>query len=274
MRISNDYPGTLQHQVLLQTIVSYYENDPRILAVAVFGSLGCGNWDDYSDLDLDIVVADGVHIEISQELEQLSTSFTSIGEAAVLIIPEHHDAGDIVLQSLMQLSLRYHPLATTSPNIVDSFQLLTGRLNRAIIEAAGLANRSLPDEPLSRLLDRCIRYAVGVDIALHRGQSWSAVELLHRMRGLLMELFTRTHQGKRAYQFFQAEADGELQARLGTTLPRYNLIPIQGALVQFLAILQDDLEQLVSGQVELTAGQREVLNSVYLRQAHLDLSDG
>ena len=54
------YPGTPQHQRLLKTIVIHYANDPRILAIIVFGSLGRGNWDPYSDLDLDVIIADGL----------------------------------------------------------------------------------------------------------------------------------------------------------------------------------------------------------------------
>ncbi|NTV36033.1 MAG: nucleotidyltransferase domain-containing protein, partial [Anaerolineaceae bacterium] len=50
----NELPGTLQHQSILRCIASHYENDPRILAVSVFGSLGRGNWDRYSDIDMDM----------------------------------------------------------------------------------------------------------------------------------------------------------------------------------------------------------------------------
>jgi len=32
------YPGTPQHQAILRAIAAHYENDPRILAVAAFGS--------------------------------------------------------------------------------------------------------------------------------------------------------------------------------------------------------------------------------------------
>ena len=65
---SKDLPGTLQHQRILDSITSYYENDPRILAITVFGSLGRGNWDCYSDLDLDVVVADEIKIGVEAEL--------------------------------------------------------------------------------------------------------------------------------------------------------------------------------------------------------------
>ena len=268
MNTLSDYPGTPQHQALLHAIVSYYKDDPRILAIAVFGSLGRGNWDCYSDLDLDVVIADGVQIDINAELSQLLASFASINEEAALIITDVDDA-DIVLKSLVEISIRYHPLSTTSPAIVDGLQLLLGRIDRATIEAAGLANRRVDNEPLSELLDRCVRYALEVDIALQRGQVWDAIELLHLMRKLLMDLFSRTHGGQRAFHFFQATADAELQVRLGATLPRYSLASAQESLLQFLDILQNDLAVITGGQVQLTAEHADILKAVDQRQTCL-----
>jgi predicted nucleotidyltransferase len=271
MSTPNDYPGTSQHQALLRSIVAYYESDPRILAVAIFGSLGRGTWDCYSDLDLDVVIADGVQIDVDAELRQLTASFASVSESVVLIVPDGDDAGDIVLKSLMEVSIRYHPLSTTSPNIVDSLRLLSGRIDRAAIEAAGLANRRADDDPLSQLLDRGVRYALEVDVALQRGQVWDAIELLHLMRKLLMELFSRTHGGQRAFHFFQAKADAGLQARLGATLPGYSLASAQESLLQFLDILQNDLEAMTGGRVQLTAEHAGILNAVGQRQTRLKL---
>jgi len=48
-------PGTARHQALLRTIIEPYEQDDRVLAIGVLGSLGRGTWDEWSDLDLDIV---------------------------------------------------------------------------------------------------------------------------------------------------------------------------------------------------------------------------
>jgi predicted nucleotidyltransferase len=270
MSTPNDYPGTSQHQALLRSIVAYYESDRRILAVAIFGSLGRGNWDRYSDLDLDVVIADGMEIDINAELRQLLASFISIDEEAALIIPDVEDA-DIVLKSLMQISIRYHPLSTTSPAIVDSLRLLLGRIDRATIEAAGLANRRMGDDPLSQLLGRCVRHALEVDTALQRGQVWDAIELLHLMRKLLMELFSRAHGGRRAFHFFQAKADARLQARLGATLPCYSLTSAQESLLQFLDILQNDITAMSGGQVQLTTEHADILNAVGQRQSCLKL---
>jgi len=258
-------PGTLQHQKILQVITSFYENDPRILAILVFGSLGRGNWDCYSDLDLDVVVADGIKVDVEAELGRLNNSLAAIDEQIALVIPDEDDA-DVVFKSLMELSIRYHPLVNTSPNIVDSMLLLMGRIDPAAIETAGISNRILDIEPLNRKLDRCVRYAIEVDSALHRGYLWSAVELLGYMRHCIMELFTSSHGGKRPYQYFQKEADQKMQIRLGGTLPQYNLKILQGCLSNFLDILTEDLEQLTNSQSQLSESHLELLTAIRARQ--------
>jgi predicted nucleotidyltransferase len=259
-----DLPGTLQHQKILHSIVSFYENDPRILAITVFGSLGRDNWDRYSDLDLDVVVADGIKIDIEAELIQLCTSFSPIDEQIALLIP-YADEADVVFKSLMELSVRYHPLSNTSPNIIDSMMLLLGRIDRFTIEAAVLNNQELDDEPTSRELDRCVRYALEVDNALRRGYLWSAIELLHYTRLSIMKLFTRSHRGERAYQFFEKEANERIQVRLGSTLPQYDLKSAQESLAQFLDILTHDLDSLTNGQVQLTGAHSELISRIISR---------
>jgi predicted nucleotidyltransferase len=263
-------PGTAQHQKILRAITSYYEGDPGILAVIVFGSLGRGNWDVYSDIDLDVVIADEARVDVETELISLCASLTAVDEQVALLIPRD-DHADVVFQSLMELSIRYHPLANTSPNILDSMLLLSGRIDRSLIELAGAANRTWNEEPLGRELDRCVRYALEVDNALQRGRLWSAMELLHSMRQSLMELFARSHHAKRAYQFFEKEADPKIQVRLGETLPRYDLTSAQAALSQFMNILTHDLGEITGGQVQLTKIHAELFAAIRSRQKTLKL---
>src|SRR5260370_16620007 len=152
MNTSLEYPGTPQHQQLLQQVVIYYAGDLRILSVIVFGSLGRGNWDRYSDLDLDIISADDITINIMQELSQLCESFTAIDEHAALIIPNGEDAGDIVLESLLELSIRYHQLQTTSPTIVSSMRALPGQVGSEIIKPPELPHPPPQPRPPPPLL--------------------------------------------------------------------------------------------------------------------------
>lgn len=267
------YPGTPQHQSLLQAVVSHYADDPRILAVGVFGSLGRGTWDRFSDLDLDVVIADALNVDITEELRQLCDSLASIGEHAALIVPDGDDAGDVVLDSLMEFSIRYHPLSATSPNIVDSLEILIGRIDRTVIQAAGLANRREKNNSPGLLLNCCLRYAVGVDVALQRRQIWMAIEQLHRMRGLMMELFTDTHGGERSLKFFPVEADVSLQSRLGVTLPQYDLLSAKRSLAQFVDLIERDLGQLTNDQVQLSDAQRGVLRGIRARETQLNVAE-
>jgi predicted nucleotidyltransferase len=142
--ITTDFPGTTQHQALLRHIVKYYQGDARVLSVIVLGSLGRGNWDKYSDLDLDVVITDDAEVHIEEELRALSESFAPLGEYPAIIFAEEPDEGEIVLESLMMLSIRYHPLAGTNYSIVDSMRMLSGNLDHETIAAAGPACRMYP----------------------------------------------------------------------------------------------------------------------------------
>lgn len=255
------FPGTKQHQTLLKSITAFYQNDPRVLAVIVFGSLGRGSWDEYSDLDLDVIVADDVKIDLSKELKRLCKSFVGLGERAAIILADG-DEGDIVLESLMQLSIRYHPLSQTSPNIVDSMLVLAGSLDEVEITAAGNENRPGDVTPISQLLDRCVRYAVVANVEFQRKHFWAANEILHRMRSLIMELYACTHDGFRGYQFFDINAEKRFQQRLGEALPAYSDPSLQESFKRTLDIIESDLSSLSGGQLALTAAQKIVLERV------------
>src|SRR6266446_2038825 len=266
MTSAHPYPGTPQHQNLLQAIVSHYTDDPRIMAVIVFGSLGRGNWDPYSDLDLDIIIGDNVHMNVVQELERTIHSFSDIGERAALIIPHVNDAADVVLASSMELSVRYHTLMSTSPNIIESMKILWARIDEATIKAAGLANRNTGEASAGQLLDMCVRYALETDIALQRRQLWMATELEHRIRELLMELFAQLYDNPRPIHAFQKEASLSLQTLLGATLPQYDLLSIQKALLNSLDILENNLDQLAGRQVKLTQAHLKIIKQIRERQ--------
>ncbi|MHB8192949.1 MAG: nucleotidyltransferase domain-containing protein [Bellilinea sp.] len=255
------FPGTKQHQALLNSIVAFYQNDPRVLSVIVFGSLGRGSWDEYSDLDLDVIVADDVKIDISNELKRLCKSFAGLSERAAIILP-NGDEGDIILESLMQLSIRYHPLSQTSPNIVDSMLVLAGSLDHTEITAAGNKNRLGDAKPISQLLDRCVRYAVVANVEFHRRHFWAVNDVLHRIRTLIMDIYACTHNGYRGYQFFDINAEERFQQRLGAALPTFDGHSLQESFKKTLDIIESDLSYLSGGQLDLTTAQKIVLDRV------------
>ena len=92
---------------MLRAIVAAYEGDRRVRAVVVFGSLSRGLTDAWSDIDLDVVIADGVAIDPVVELRALCATFEPLGERTAVIVANGTDAGDVVLELLMHISVRY-----------------------------------------------------------------------------------------------------------------------------------------------------------------------
>jgi predicted nucleotidyltransferase len=136
---------------LIELVIAHYRGDARVRAIVVFGSVSTGTWHDLSDVDLDVVTEDGAVIEPASEATAL------FGPRAVIILPRT-DSVDVVLDSLEEVSIRWHPLAATSPNICASAQVVAGDLSTAEIVAAGDGNRVQPDE--QQLLDAFVRDAV------------------------------------------------------------------------------------------------------------------
>jgi predicted nucleotidyltransferase len=132
--------GTSTHQTVLGALRAHFASDPRVLAFSLFGSLARGDWDDYSDLDLDVVLRDDVTIDARQEAERLVPVLATVGERIVLMLPRGQESVDLVLLPLLEISIRYHSLATTSPNIVESVMVLAGSLTTEQVRAAGIAN--------------------------------------------------------------------------------------------------------------------------------------
>lgn len=149
------------HRRLIDLVVAHYAGDERVRAVVVFGSVGAGTWHELSDVDLDIVIADGAAVQPEREVAAL------FGTRAVIVLAGA-DSADVVLDSLEEVSIRWHALADTSPNIGATARVVAGGIGEAGLAAAGDANRVRPDE--ERLLDAVIRDVIGARKFVIRGR--------------------------------------------------------------------------------------------------------
>jgi hypothetical protein len=148
----------------------------------VFGSVGAGTWHELSDVDLDVVTEDGARVDPGAEIAAL------FGPRAVIVLTGA-DSADVVLDSREELSVRWHPLRTTSPNIGATVRVVAGQLSAAElvkagvagagVAAAGTASRGGPGEP--GRLDAIVRDALYAQKALVRERHWEAVAAVERI---------------------------------------------------------------------------------------------
>jgi predicted nucleotidyltransferase len=211
--------GSSAHRAIIEDVIACYRDDDRVRAVAVFGSVATGAWHELSDIDVDVVIGDGVVVRPADEVAAL------FGPRAALILTRA-DSADVVLDSLEEISIRWHPLATTSPNIAASVRVVHGGLADADLAAAGQANRTRPDE--QRLLDALVRDAIGASKSLARGRRWEATAAIERMRRSLLEL-----RGRRdTLQLDPADPASALTAVLAATQAGHDLGPRRRALLE------------------------------------------
>jgi predicted nucleotidyltransferase len=216
--------GSDAHRALIEQIVAHYRNDARVRAVTVFGSVSTGTWHELSDVDLDVVIGDGVVVAPASEVARL------FGPRAVIIV-SGADSADVVLDSLEEFSIRWHPLATTSPNISASVRVADGQLSAAEIAAAGEANRARPDE--QQLLDALVRDAIGAWKALRRGHRWDAIVAVERMRGSLVSL-----RGRRGGLLFDpADPAGALATVIGEAAAHADFGSRRSGLLEQIGVL-------------------------------------
>lgn len=250
------YPGNHQHQRLLQAMTEYCARQPWALAFIVFGSLARGDWDAYSDLDLDVVVADEATIAPLLEVERMCAA---IGERITLAASRRGDDADVVLASLAQFSIRYHRLAATSPNIISGMHVLWSRIDPQRVHAAGAAHSHpavMTDETLRSL---CVRAVLEGAHALARGRRWAALAALEEVRDNLMTLYIRAHGGERPLRDFERRAEPELQDALAGTLASYDVLSIRAGLLVACDLLEQRLPAFCNQCVALTDGERALL---------------
>ena len=258
-------PGTARHQELLRGIMGHYVDDPRILGVVIFGSLARGDWDEWSDIDLDVVLHHG-GINVAEEGRRLAAV---LGDGhPVVVIRQSEDACDVVLESLDEISIRWHTLDSTSPNIVDDFLILAGSLDRDEFRARGQANRGSQTNQAEQgqSAARCVRYLIEADLSLRRGRMWEGIDRLERVRHLLTHAW-RSHRGdKRPDAPLDERVCPELCSRLAGLLPSYDPASIDDAIDFGVDLLLGNMSTELTAVVQPDEAERTILHDLRKRR--------
>lgn len=268
-------PGNRHHRRALAAVTALYTGDDRILAVLIFGSLGRGDWDDYSDLDLAVVARDDAQIDVADETARVAAALAAQGER-ILFTQAAGEAAYLIPESLCAVAVDYTPLRALTPYVLDGGRVLAGTLGEEAIRRAAKANDSpalAPDQQVRRAL----WLALGAEIALQRRRFWRALPTVERLRGALVEVYAVTHGSTRAYAALETGAGPALAAKFGRTLPAYfpddpakSVRALGDALIALLHLIEHDLDELSNGQAQLSPDERELIDRLRARLAALD----
>ncbi len=218
-------------------------------------------WDEWSDLDLDVVVTDDAVLDAVREGRALCEV---LGESEALVAPSRPGEVDVVLPSLEPFSIRYHTRGTTNAHIIDDLKIVGGHLDRPEIIAAGVVH-SLAVRAPELVASEALRFALSFDTASRRGNVWQALRLLDELRWRSLELFAMSLGQPRPAHAVDGLGGQSLKDKLSGVLAQADLASIAQSLANALDLIADD--ELTTGRFALTHTQRTVRDALRPRAA-------
>ena len=228
-------------------ILALAEEDERVVAGAVVGSLAVGPGDEWSDLDLTFGVADGVPLE--DVLTDWTAAMADLGGTMLFDLP----AGPTIyrvflLPGCLQVDLSFTPVAQfarAGPN----WRLLFGTAG----EPAHVAPR-----PVAEIVGYGALFAVHARGSIARGRVWQAEHWITGVRNEALSLAARRHGVRdREYRGVDELPPAVLEraapARAGALEPEELRRALRAAVELLLAEAGDDAAHVEERMRELVA---------------------
>jgi len=254
-----ELPGNKTHQKILQTLLELFQNDTNIEALIVFGSLGRGDWDNYSDLDLDAIVKDDRRAVIQKELAQMLKVLTDSGFSVLSSFEEFPNEQVLILDTLDRISIRFHLLKDTHPAIVGSMRVLYGRLSMEDIQKAIVMKSKVID--INLLNNKFLELSIYVPVSLKRNKLINALFFLNKMRQTLIQIYIHSHNLSREFDF-EGSADTAFLHDLYDTYGACQKEQIYGAFINLLDIYEKNIKEISAGKIQLSEKHRKILRKV------------
>jgi len=256
--MDTELPGTPSHQRILRCLIDLFDQDAAIRAFGMFGSLVRGDWDVYSDLDLDVVMAETTASQVGRHIANMKDRLATAGYETFLCFEESPNGWVFILDTLDRISIRFHTLEETSPNIIDSLTVLTGELSVDDLAAASVREPRYTAD-IARSHHKFLEHAIYVPIYLHRGETMNAYTMLTTLRNALLTIYCATH-GIPKVEKFEKEAPAVLRERLLPTFALLDAHDIRRACTCLLKLYEESIGDISAGKLELTAQERTILD--------------
>ena len=264
------------HRLFLEQILTTLKQDKRLLGVAIGGSYLTGEMDEYSDIDLVLVVEDNYYEQVLQERERIAHSLGSllaaftgdhVGEPRLLVCLYENPLIHVDLKFVLWESFKSDRIE--NPIILWERQTL---LSQAILENP----RDYPPVDLQWIEDRFwvwIHYCTG---KLGRGELFDVIDAISYIRGNVLAPLAKVKAGlkPRGVRNLEKELPHLLPDFYQTIPAKHDVYEIARSLqhtINFYRQLRDAVktpELVVRSQAEIasTAYLQKIINKLKLSQ--------
>ena len=189
-------PELAAHAAALRRLTAAVEEDPRLRALEVTGSVGRGTGDANSDLDVIIATHDALWPAMTQEIPELAQALGGIVDLVAFPLPHSGDAQPVrffvLYEEGLQLDLTTLP-ARLLPGRMPNAVVLYDPDGRLAVEAKPPGKIAITQE--AQLWDFLAWEALmRTDKEIGRGNLWSALEWLQTARGHFFRLWAAAHE--------------------------------------------------------------------------------
>jgi hypothetical protein len=246
-----------EHQRMLDAVVASYRDDPRVAGVLLGGSNVAGGMDFYSDVDLDVMVADAAFDAVFAERDRVLAAVGRPLFRFMADIPGGEHLSVVLYDSPagpVKLDVEYHRASAIVPTwwltrcrlLVDRTGALAATLAATLAASAGLQPPAPRVEDLQELNQKFWPWCWYTFGKIVRGELWEAVDALHIIRTRTLVPLIAWAAGFRleGSRRLERQADADLLGRLAATIALPERAPLYAALRASIA-LYDTLRVLV-----------------------------
>ncbi|MDO8609711.1 MAG: nucleotidyltransferase domain-containing protein [bacterium] len=254
-----EIPGTIIHKQILNTLLELFKKDKNVRAFIIFGSLVRGNWDKYSDLDLDVVVKEIKVDIVRQEVEEMIKVLNN--QIKILhYFEEFTNEFVFIFDSLDRMSIRFHTLEDTHPAITESMKILYGDIT--VEEIKNSQNIQLKKETnLQMLNNKFLEHVIYVQLSIKRNKLINASFFLNKMRQIIIEMYVKT-RGKREFDFEEI-VDNKIKQKIASIYYLLNNQSMEIAYKKLIDLYENSIKEISSGKIILKNNEKLILEKVF-----------
>lgn len=251
------------HAEKLEAALSLFRNDPSVIGIVLGGSFAVGTPDEYSDLDLYLVIEDADFTDVFNKRE---TRARSLGNPLSWFVADHNPAGQhdhiVLYDDFVKIDFIY--LRRSELPLYGKF-----RQFRVLHDPVGAVHGSLSEQakPSYGKVDIAITnqkfwgwvwYTFG---KLMRGEIWEALEATAFMRAhaLIPLINAKNELGNEGFRRLEQKLDAYTAARLQTTVSAYSCDSVYRALMQEIMLfceLRDELLGTTRDKIDKQAEEK------------------